>query len=200
MRESGCGHGGDGESMTLFDDMIGGLPGRHAIVALSLLAVLTIMAAVAWWRMRGAAACRPQTVERRAWTYCPQCGWPRPGACEESRAPDSPLPSDLLRQGWTRSPALDRDGRVVFPSDERADIVAWSLWGAANVLDAGSPRWRGWIDAVAEILAERHDGLSVTAFNRHPATSRSQVIEVARDAEMRAGLSVPRGDPITTPA
>ena len=36
--------------------------------------------------------------------------------------------------------------------------------------------------------------MSVTAFNRHPGTSRSQVIEVARDAERRAGLSVPRND------
>ena len=80
----------------------------------------------------------------------------------------------------------------MFPSDERADIVAWSLWGAGNVLEAGSPRWSAWISAVTEILAERHGGMNVTAFNRHPATTRSQVIEVAREAERRAGLSARR--------
>ncbi len=184
--------------MALFDNMTGGLPERHAIVAISSLAVLAVLAAVACWRFRRAAACRPHAMERRSWTYCPKCGHPRPEADDATRLPVSPLPSDLLRRGWTRSPALDRDGRVVFPSDERADVVAWSLWGAGNALEAGSPRWSAWIGAVTDILAERHGGTSVTAFNRHPSTSRLQVIEVAREAEMRAGLSVPRSGPNTT--
>ena len=183
--------------MTLFDNMIGGLPAQQFVVVLSVLALFTILAAVAWLSFRCAAACRPHVVEHRPWTFCPKCGHPRPEAGDASQAPDSPLPSDLLRQGWTRSPALDRDGRIVFPSDERADIVAWSLWGAGNALTAGSPRWSMWIGAVADILAERHGRMSVAAFNRHPDTSRSQVIEVACEAERRAGLSAPRSDPNT---
>ncbi|MFQ5415380.1 MAG: hypothetical protein ACE5E6_13065 [Phycisphaerae bacterium] len=183
--------------MEMFDNMIAGLPARHAVVALSSLAVLVTLAAVAWSSLRRAAACRPHAIERRAWTYCPQCGHPRPEAGDALQTPVSPLPSDLLRRGWTRSPALDRDGRVVFPSDERAVIVAWSLWGVGNALEAGSPCWSAWIGAVTDILAECHGGMSVTAFNRHPGTSRSQVIEVAREAEMRAGLSAPRSDPNT---
>ena len=183
--------------MMAFDGMFGGLPTWHTTAALSSIAVLTTLAAVAWRCIRRAAACRPQTLEHRMWTFCPKCGWPRPEAGDGLQAPDSPLPSDLLRRGWTRSPALDRDGRVVFPSDERAVIVAWSLWGAGNVLTAGSPRWSAWISAVTEILAERHDGLSVTAFNRHPGTSRSRVIEVAREAEIRAELSMRRRNPNT---
>jgi len=183
--------------MTQLDNMLENLPSQYIAIGLSALSALTTLAAVAWWCSRRAAACRPHAVEHRAWTFCPQCGWPRPEAGDASQAPDSPLPSDLLRKGWTRSPALDRDGRVVLPSDERADIVAWSLWGAGNALDAGSPRWSAWLGAVADILTERHDGLSVTAFNRHPGTSRLQVIEVAREAESRAGLSVRRRNPNT---
>ena len=131
--------------MTLFDNMLDGLPERHALVALSMLAALIALAAVAWWLSRRTVVCRPHAVERRAWSYCPKCGHARPEAGDTSRAPDSPLPSDLLHFGWTRSPALDREGRVVLPSDERAVIAAWSLCGAGSkALVAGSPRWAAW--------------------------------------------------------
>ena len=178
--------------MTPLDTLLGDPAERPAVVALSMLAALIVLAAVAWWRVRRAAACRPHIEEHRLWTFCPKCGHRRPDASYTMRLPDSLLPSDLLRQGWTRSPALDRDGRVVLPSDERAVIVAWSLWGAGiTALDAGSPRWVAWNRSVTDILAKHHGGMSITAFNRHSGTSRTQVIELARDAERRAGLGTP---------
>ncbi len=178
--------------MTLFETLLGDPADRHAVVAMSSVAALIILAAVAW-RSRRAAACRPRAragwpkVEDRAWTFCPNCGHPRPEAGDALQASDSPLPSDLLRQGWTRSPALDRDGRVVLPSDERA--VAWSLWGAGNsALEAGSPRWSAWTSAVTEILAERHGGMGIQAFNQHPSRTTGEIVALAREAEIRAGL------------
>ena len=85
----------------------------------------------------------------------------------------------------------------MFPSDEQAVMVAWSLWGVGNALTAGSPRWSAWIGAVANILAERHGGMSVMAFNRHPGTTQSSVVAVAVEAETRAGLTARRRDPNT---
>ena len=175
--------------MMAFDGIFGGLSAQQTIAIASLLALFTASAAVAWCLTRRAAACRPHTVEHRAWTYCPKCGWPRPEAGDPTRAPDSPLPSDLLLQGWTRSPALDRDGRVVLPSDERAVIVAWSLWGAGSAaLQAGSPRWSAWTRSMTDILAERHGGMSIQAFNHHPSRTAGEIVAVAQEAEMRAGL------------
>ena len=64
--------------MTLADNLLGNAAERYVVVALSLLALFTTLAAVAWRCIRCATACRPHAVEQRTWTYCPKCGWSRP--------------------------------------------------------------------------------------------------------------------------
>ena len=64
--------------MTLFGYIIDNPTQRNAVVALSLLALFTTLAAVAWWSSSRETACRPHAVEQRTWTYCPKCGWSRP--------------------------------------------------------------------------------------------------------------------------
>ncbi len=192
----------------LFDDMFGGLSGRHAIVALSLLAVLTIMATVAWWLTRRAAACRPHTQEHRTWTFCPQCGWPRPteGSASSpkpqgrptrdavmSQVPavvsDNPSPSDLLRQGWARAAALDKDGRIVLPCDPSA--VAWSIWGAMNLAyEPGGDVWKASVRHLADIITESEGGrtVSVQHWNRAANRTHSEILSVADEVQRRLGF------------
>ena len=61
------------------------------------------------------------------------------------------------------------------------------LQGMGHPLPGATRGLRG----VRDILAERH-GITVTAFNLYPGTSRSQVIEVAREAGSHAGLAESR--------
>ncbi len=192
--------------MALFDNMIGGLPERHVVVAISSLVVLTTLATVAWLSLRRAAACRPHTIERRAWTYCPKCGWSRPAdatgpsldaptrpirdAITNEHATASvavPLPSVLLRKGWTRQAALDAEGRIVTPCDSSA--TAFSIWGAGNrAFDPGGETWREWIRHLTDILAERYGGMSVQPWNREAYRTHSEVVAVSMDIERRMGL------------
>ena len=189
--------------MTLFDNMLDGLPERHALVALSMLAALIALAAVAWWCSRRAAACRPHTVERRAWRFCGRCGWPRPDSgstplatrpirdaitvAGTSTADTLLLPSTLLRRGWTRAAAVDAEGRIVTPCDPQA--VVFSLWGAGNrAFDPGGETWRAWIRHLTDILAERHGGMSVQRWNREACRTHSEVVAVSMDIERRMKL------------
>lgn len=198
--------------MTLFDSMLGGQPERHAVVALSMLAAFIALAAVAWWRYRRAAARRPllraggRMVEQRAWSYCPVCGRPRPTdasapspkpparpvrdaiTAERATATEAgPLPSDLLRRGWTRHAALDAEGRIVTPCDPSA--TAFSIWGAGNrAFDPGGETWREWIRHLTDILAERHGGMSAQRWNRDAGRTHAQVVAVAEEIERRMGL------------
>ncbi len=163
--------------MLAFDGVFGDLSAQQTVVTLSMLAAFIAMAAVAWWRFRYAAACRPHTVEHRAWTFCPQCGWARPDTSDATRLPESPLPSDMLRRGWTRSPALDRHGRLVLASDERAVIAAWSLWRAgSSALEAGSPLSRSISSLRPAMISARDTGnstcsrsASMSALSTNPA-------------------------------
>lgn len=189
--------------MTLFDNMIGGQPEQYAVVALSSLAALTTMAAVAW-RSRRAAACRPHAVARREWRFCGQCGWPRtangspPPATRPIRdaitvagtaTPDTGLlPSDLLRQGWTRAAAVDAQGRIVTPCWPTA--VAWSIWGALNrAYEPGGEAWQAAHRHLTDIIAEREGGCTVSAqhWNRSGGRSHSEILAVASEIEMRLG-------------
>jgi len=192
--------------MTPFDNMLINPAVRDAAAAFSMLAVVTTLAAVAWLSIRRAAARRPHAVENRAWTYCPRCGWRRPAAARGS-SPDAParpirdanteerataseavpLPSTLLRRGWTRSAALDREGRIVLPCDPQA--VAWSLWGAADAaLKPGGKAWREWFRLLTEILDERNGGKTMQHWNREPRRTHSEIVAVAEEIERRMGL------------
>ncbi len=192
--------------MTPFDNMLGNPASRHAVVALSLLAASPTLAAVAWWSLRRAAACRPHMMEHRAWTYCPKCGWSRPAdatgpppdaalhpirdALAEQHVTTSeavPLPSALLRRGWTRHAALDAEGRIVTPCDSSA--TAFSLWGAGNrAFDPGGESWREWIRHLTNVLAERHGGISAQRWNRDAGRTHGEVVALAVEIERRMGL------------
>ncbi len=192
--------------MTLFDTMLGNPAERHAVVALSLLTLFTTLAAVAWLRIRRAAACRPHTVERRVWTYCPRCGWPRPGdgsgpppdslarpvrgaiMVEQARTTvANPLPSALLRRGWTRHAALDAEGRIVTPCYSSA--TAFSIWGAGNrAFNPGGETWREWVAHLTDVLTERYGGMSVQRWNRDADRTHAEVVAVAEEIERRMGL------------
>ena len=188
--------------MTLFDTVSNGLREQHAVVALALLAGLTTLAAVAWWRTRRAAARRPHAVERRAWRFCGRCGWPRfdngstPPATRPIRdaitvactsTPDTRLlPSDLLRQGWTRAAAVDAQGRIVTPCWPTA--VAWSIWGSINrVYEPGGEVWKAAHRFLADIIAEREGGCTVSAqrWNRAANRTHSEILMVSDEVQRR---------------
>jgi len=192
--------------MMAFDDMFGGLPTWQTAAAFSSVAVLTTWAAVAWWSIRRAAACRPHAVEHRAWTYCPRCGWPRP-ADGSLPLPDPEtrpirdaimvagasttdmrlLPSTLLRRGWTRAAALDAEGRIVTPCHSSA--IAYSIWGAADcAFDPDGEPWREWFRNLTDILDERHGGMTMQRWNREARRTHSEVLAVAVEIERRMGL------------
>ncbi len=192
--------------MTLFDTLLGNPAERYAVVALSILAASTALAAVAWLNTRRATACRPHAVEQRAWTYCPKCGWSRPSDAI-GPSPDAParpirdaiteecttaseavpLPSVLLRAGWTRHAALDAEGRIVTPCFSSA--TAYSIWGAGyRAFHPGGETWGEWCRHLADILAEQHGGMSVLRWNQHAARTHAEVVAVAEEIERRMGL------------
>lgn len=192
--------------MILCDNMFGDLPRLYIAIALLAVAALTTLAAVAWWRVRRAAACRPHIEEHRAWTYCPKCGWTRPA--DGAASPPDPamrpirdaitvagssmtdsrlLPSDLLRRGWTRAAAVDADGRIVTPCYSSA--TAYSIWGAGNrAFDPDGKTWREWIRHLTDILAERYGGMIACRWNREAGRTHSEVLAVAVEIELRMGL------------
>ncbi len=193
--------------MMAFDGIFEGLSTRHTVVALSLLALFTTLAVVVWLSRR-AAACRPHAVERRAWTFCPKCGWPRPtGDSASSPVPPArpvrdafvtkratalevnPLPSELLRRGWTRAAAVDAEGRIVTPCQPAA--VAWSIWGALNrAYQPGSDAWQAAFRHLADIIAERAGGCSVSPqlWNRAAGRTHSEILSVSDEIQRRMGL------------
>jgi len=197
--------------MTLFDNLLGGLQERHAVVALSVLAAFIALAAVAWGCSRRAAACRPplragrHMVEQRAWDYCPVCGRPRP-VHDSAASPkpqgrpspdaitshvpavvnDNPSPSDLLRRGWTRAAAIDVDGRIVTPCDPSA--VAWSIWGALNrAYEPGGDAWKASVRHLADIILESEGGrtVSVQHWNRAANRTHREILSVADEVQRR---------------
>ncbi len=191
--------------MTLFDNMLDGLPERHALVALSMLAALIVLAAVAWWCSRRAAAGGPHTVERLAWRFCGRCGWPRPDSrstplatrpirdaitvAGTSTADTRLLPSTLLRRGWTRAAAVDAEGRIVTPCDPTA--VAWSIWGALNrAFQPGSGAWQAAFRHLADIIAEHEGGCTVSPqlWNRSAGRTHSEILSVSDEIQRRLGL------------
>ncbi len=191
--------------MTLFDNMLGDLPSPCVVIGLPALAALTTLAAVAWWYSRRAAACRPHTVERQAWRFCGRCGWPRPDSgstplatrpirdaitvAGTSTADTRLLPSSLLRRGWTRAAAIDAEGRIVMPCDSSA--VAWSIWGALNTAyQPGSDAWRAAFRLLAEIIAEREGGCTVSPqlWNRSAGRTHSEILSVSDEIQRRLGL------------
>ena len=193
--------------MTLFDNMLDGLPERHALVALSMLAALIALAAVAWWCSRRAAACRPHTVERRAWRFCGRCGWPRPDSgstplatrpirdaitvAGTSTADTRLLPSTLLRRGWTRAAAVDAEGRIVTPCDPTA--VAWSIWGALNrAFQPGSGAWQAAFRHLADLIAEHEGGCTVSPqlWNRAAGRTHSEILSVSDEIQRRLWLEL----------
>lgn len=128
----------------------------------------------------------PGRFESRPWLFCPVCGRPRTET-DSRPTPKTLPPSALLRRGWTRLIAEDAAGRVALPCSP--DATAWSLLGAGNrALDAGSDRWVAWLDHVTDILAERHGGVDIQAYNRNPSRSKAEVIAVAVEATRRAGI------------
>ena len=197
--------------MTLFDNMLGDPAERHVVVML-MLALFTTLAAVAWWCVRRAAACRPlpragrQMVEQRAWDFCPVCGRRRPSQGSASSpypairpirdaitvagtsTPDTRmLPSALLRKGWTRQAALDAEGRIVTPCFSSAR--AFSIWGAGNrAFDPGGETWREWIRYLTDILVEKYGDVSMQQWNRDADRTHAEVVSVAEEIERRMGL------------
>ncbi len=196
------------DSMTLLDNLLGGLQERNIVVALSILAAFMALAMVAWLLTRRAATCRPLAVEHRAWTYCPVCGRPRP--TDSSVTPpkpqgrpirdavitqvpalvnDNPSPSDLLRQGWTRAAALDKDGRIVTPCNPSA--VAWSIWGAVNLAyEPGGDVWKASVRHLADIITEIEGGraVSVQQWNRAVNRTHREILSVADEVQRRLGF------------
>ncbi|MFQ5463974.1 MAG: hypothetical protein ACE5E5_15285 [Phycisphaerae bacterium] len=192
--------------MILFNNTFGNLPRLCIVIGLAAVTALTMRAAVAWWSVRRATACRPHIEEHRAWTYCPKCGWSRP-ADESGSSSDTPtrpirdaitvahtltantrlLPSDLLRRGWTRAAAIDAEGRIVTPCDSTA--TAYSIWGAGNrAFDPDGKVWREWNRHLTEILAERYGGTNACRWNREAGRTHSEVLALAVEIELRMGL------------
>jgi len=197
--------------MTLFDNMLGGLHERYAVVALSILAIFIALAVVAWRCSRRETACRPQPrtgkhmVEQRAWDFCPVCGRPKPtdGAATPPKPQglptrdaityqvstvvnDNPSPYDLLRRGWTRAAAVDAQGRIVTPCWPTA--VAWSIWGAVNrAYEPGGEVWKAAHRHLTDIIAEREGGCTVSAqrWNRAAGRSHSEILSVADEVQRR---------------
>lgn len=102
-------------------------------------------------------------------------------------APKTVPPAALLVRGWTRLLAEDAAGRVALPCSP--DAVAWSLLGAANrAMEPGTGPWVAWLGHVRDILAERHGGVDIQAYNRDPSRSKAEVIAVAVEATRRAGI------------
>ncbi len=202
--------------MTLFDSLFGGLTALQTVVAFSSLTVLAILAAVAWWSIRRAAACRPvpragrRKVEQRAWDFCPVCGRPR-SADGSVSSPDPAIrpirdaitvagtsttdtrlpPSTLLRRGWTREAAIDAEGRIVTPCDSSA--VAWSLWGALNrAYEPGGDAWKAAFRHMAAIIAERGGGCTVSpqVWNRAAGRTHSEILAVSDEIQRRLWLEL----------
>ncbi len=196
--------------MMAFDGIFGGLSAQQTIAIASLLALFTALAAVAWWLSRRTVVCRPHAVERRAWSYCPKCGWPRPtnGSASSPDPPARPvrdaitaehptdaaavpLPSVLLRRGWTRHAALDAEGRIVTPCDPTA--VAWSIWGALNrAFQPGSGAWQAAFRHLADIIAEHEGGCTVSPqiWNRAAGRTHSEILSVSDEIQRRLWLEL----------
>ena len=199
--------------MTLFG-MLGDLPSQYIVIGLSVFAAATTLAAVAGWCIRRAAPGRPrpragrQMVEQRARDFCPVCGRPRlaDGSVSSPDAAIRPirdaitvacasttdarlLPSDLLRRGWTRAAAIDAEGRIVTPCYPTA--VAWSIWGALNrAYEPGSDAWKAAFRHMADIIAEREGGCTVSpqVWNRSAARTHGEILAVSDEIQRRSGL------------
>ena len=181
--------------------MMNGACGQIDVLALLLVALL----AVRRWARRACRRCG--TIDRRKWGFCPRCGWPRCGgegpvaeaATTETvtvapltGGPIPVLPTELLRRGWCREPALDEAGGEVSPTSAMA--VAWSISGACDrAFEPHSAAWRAWRQGLEDSLRERYGGVSACVWNQHPSRRRATVLAVAEEVKRRIGLA--RGRP-----
>ena len=175
---------------------------RTTCLAAPVPVALLAVAAARWLTRRVCWRCG--AIDRRAWAYCHRCGLPRGGGDEAGATPpgtrtatippvttDEPihiLPSELLRRGWCREPALNDRGCEVDPGAETA--VAWSVWGACDrAFEAHSRLWRAYRKGLDGVMAERYGGVSARVWNRHRARRKRSVVEVAQEVERRIGIA-----------
>jgi len=168
-----------------------------------LILLVALLAVVRARRLARRRACRKCGAfdSRRAWQFCARCGAPRGGGEAGATPPGTKaatapplaggpiaLPSDFLRRGWSREPALNDCGCEVDPCAETA--VAWSILGACDrAFSAYSAPWRAWRKALGEIMAEQFGGVSAVRWARHRTRRHHSVVELAQAVETRAGLA-----------
>lgn len=170
-------------------------------VLILLVALLAVVRARRLARRRVCRMCRA-TTDRRAWLFCRNCGSPRNESDKAGATPPGTkvvtapplaggpiaLPSDFLRRGWSREPALNDCGCEVDPCAETA--VAWSILGACDrAFPAYSAPWRAWRKSLGEIMAEQFGGVSAVRWARHRTRRHHSVVELAQAVETRAGLA-----------
>lgn len=173
----------------------------YRVLMTALIAALSVMALLARRMIRRRYTARRSEMEVRAWSYCPKCGWPRGRQDAMDQSGDTRcLPSELLRRGWCREPALDADGRVVFPNDPTA--VAWSIWGAmSRAFDSGSFLWKTSTEHLHRVLQIRYGGtvgdrpITTLRWNRSHSTTKGEVVGVAMEVERMMGLATSGSPP-----
>ena len=132
--------------------------------------------------------------------FCTHCGFdvaarlagrrsmsmPRPAPAESETTQPAIFPSELLRNGWSRTvqPAADAAGRAVF--SDSPDACAYTIWAAANrAFSPGSPPWVSFYRSLQAILQERYgNGVQIQKWNR-VAVNQDAVVSVAQEAERR---------------
>ncbi len=176
--------------------MLDGVP-ANAPLLLGGVVCLTI---AAWLAMRRAA---PRSEVYRH-LFCTNCGFdvaarlagrrsmsmPRPAPAESETTQPAILPSQLLRNGWSRTvqPAADAAGRAVW--SDSPDARSYTIWAAGNrAWVPGSQRWGSFFDAVQAVLQERYgNGVQIQKWNRDAARTQDEVVAIAEEAERRMGL------------
>ena len=172
--------------------MLDGVP-ANAPLLLGGFVCLTI---AAWLAIRRAA---PRSEVYRH-LFCTNCGFdvaarlagrrsmsmPRPAPAESETTQPAILPSELIRNGWSRTvqPAADAAGRAVWSDSPNAQSS--TIWGAGNrAFDPGSQRWGSFYRNLQAVLQERYgNGVQIQKWNR-VAVNQDAVVSVAQEAERR---------------